>query len=114
MTPAVIGQQVEETADKPDHGRINLDDVGGRAGVKPAGHCINKDEDRNDDQGRDIIHFKYNGHDPGRTGKVAGHQDGKTECHQKRDDDLGKPVISPEIKIRQCQQVHPVQGFGKK
>ncbi len=65
MAPAVIGQQVEKAADKPDHGRVNLDDVGRRAGVKPAGHRIYENEDRNDDQGRDIIHFEYNGYDPG-------------------------------------------------
>ncbi len=81
MAPAVIGQQIEKAADKPDHGRINLNDVGSRTGIEPAGYRVYKNENGNEDQCRDIIHFKYNGNNPGRTGEVAGHQDGKTKCH---------------------------------
>ena len=81
MAPAVVGQQIEKAADKPDHGRINLDDVGSRARIEPPGHRVYEYEDCDNNQGQDIIHIENIGDDPGRTGEVAGNQNGKAETH---------------------------------
>ena len=54
------------------------------------------------------------GHNPGAAGDVARQQNDKTKGHGQADEDFHQAVVAPIVKIRQGDQVHPVQGFGVK